>query len=370
MPLSALMAQALVAFTIEFDNEFEHRMPHRTTNHGSTPGAVDVPWLVSMAMWVHCMRYVPADGIRAVDLARRIQLPAKSVQMIVKRLSSWWGYLQVAADAADDRAKPTASTWLVRPTRAGSRAQQAWEPLSDLITDRWRSRFGDADVEQLRDALGALERRLDVPPLDFLPIGEISRSGRADRSKARAVRPKRQGADLPLAALLSRVLLSYTLDFEADSDLPLALSANVMRVLDGDGVRVRSLPAATGIGEMGVANSLSTLQRRGYLTVAVDPAAGRARVARLTATGRDAQTAYRNRVAEIERDWESQFGTRSVRTLRHALETLVGGGTARDSPLFGGLEPHADGWRSMVPRADTLPHYPIVSHRGGFPDGS
>ncbi len=28
-PLSALLSQAMVAFTIEFDNEFERQMPHR-----------------------------------------------------------------------------------------------------------------------------------------------------------------------------------------------------------------------------------------------------------------------------------------------------------------------------------------------------
>lgn len=37
-PLSALMSQLLVAFTIEFDNEFEHRMPHRTTTYGWSRG--------------------------------------------------------------------------------------------------------------------------------------------------------------------------------------------------------------------------------------------------------------------------------------------------------------------------------------------
>ena len=57
--LPALLSQALVAFTIEFDNEFEHRTPHRTTNHGSTPGAVHAPWLVSMVMWSRFLRFVP-----------------------------------------------------------------------------------------------------------------------------------------------------------------------------------------------------------------------------------------------------------------------------------------------------------------------
>ncbi len=66
-------SQLLVAFTVEFDNEFEHQMPHRTTRHGLTPGSGRVPWLVSMAMWVHCMRFVPEDGIPVGELARRIR---------------------------------------------------------------------------------------------------------------------------------------------------------------------------------------------------------------------------------------------------------------------------------------------------------
>src|SRR6516162_8416458 len=39
LPLSALLSQVLVAFTIEFDNEFEHSIPHGTTNHGTSGGS-------------------------------------------------------------------------------------------------------------------------------------------------------------------------------------------------------------------------------------------------------------------------------------------------------------------------------------------
>ena len=48
LPLTALLSQALVAFTIEFENEFERRMPHRTSNYG---GSRQGPWLVSLVMW-------------------------------------------------------------------------------------------------------------------------------------------------------------------------------------------------------------------------------------------------------------------------------------------------------------------------------
>jgi hypothetical protein len=39
-------------------------------------------------------------------------------------------------------------------------------------------------------------------------------------------------------------------------------------------------------------------------------------------------------------------------------------------PLFGGLEPYPDNWRALVRRPDVLPHFPMVLHRGGYPDGS
>jgi len=60
----------------------------------------------------------------------------------------------------------------------------------------------------------------------------------------------------------------------------------------------------------------------------------------------------------------------AIRTLRESLERLVGEPAARQSPLFRGLEPYPDGWRASVRKPDTLPHYPMVLHRGGFPDGS
>jgi hypothetical protein len=38
--------------------------------------------------------------------------------------------------------------------------------------------------------------------------------------------------------------------------------------------------------------------------------------------------------------------------------------------LFQGLEPYPDNWRASVRAPRTLPYYPMVLHRGGYPDGS
>lgn len=53
----------------------------------------------------------------------------------------------------------------------------------------------------------------------------------------------------------------------------------------------------------------------------------------------------RQRLAEVERDWQTRFGERTVAALRESLEALTGAGPAGDSPLFRGLDPYPDGWR-------------------------
>src|SRR5215467_15688050 len=108
-PLSALLSQVLVAFTIEFDNEFEHSIPHRTTNHGSSGGSTSVPWLVSMAIWMQFMRFVPDQGIHGKELCRRTGLSPKAFRTWLTRPSQWWGYV-------------TVSEMLVRPTPGGMKA--------------------------------------------------------------------------------------------------------------------------------------------------------------------------------------------------------------------------------------------------------
>ena len=51
-------------------------------------------------------------------------------------------------------------------------------------------------------------------------------------------------AGLPLSALLSRVLLSFALEYEHETGLSLAISANVLRILGTDGTRLRRPPPA------------------------------------------------------------------------------------------------------------------------------
>jgi DNA-binding MarR family transcriptional regulator len=357
LPLPTLLSQVLVAFIIEFDNEFEHRSPHRTTGNRSGSG----PWLTSMVMWSNCMRFVREEGITVGEL-----------EDLARTQTNWngmerWGYVVVAPDPADRRPKPPRRDWVVRATAKGRKAQEIWAPLFDVIETRWRARFGQSQIDQLRGSLSALDGQLEADLPDCLPILHY---GMFHKAPDRTRRPDTGEKSLTLVALLSRVLLAFALEFERESDLSLANSANVIRLLNEEGLRVRDLPRLSGVSKEAIAMSVGFLEKGRYVVVAPDPAASRTKLVRLTPKGREAQVAYLRLLDAIEKRWQTRFGSDTIRSLRNALERLVGEPTAQLSPLFRGLEPYPDGWRASVPKPATLPHYPMVLHRGGYPDGS
>ena len=152
--------------------------------------------------------------------------------------------------------------------------------------------------------------------------------------------------------------------------MSLAISANVLRLVQEEGTAVRDLPRQAAVSKEAIAISLSFLGKRGYVTVKSRPAGSGGKLLLLTPRGRDAQATYRQRVWAIEERWQAQFGSSAVGELRESFESLVGDQAAQRSPLFRGLDPYPNGWRASLPRPEGLPHYPMLLHRGGFPDGS
>ena len=214
--------------------------------------------------------------------------------------------------------------------------------------------------------------RVGAGLLDYPPIGA---PWRRDPEPSRHNTVPLQPADtdttqLPIWALLSKILLALTIEVERDSEVGLSLSANVLRVLDDRGVRVRDLPALTGVAEMGIVNSLSLLQQSGHATVGTAPVGGRTKIAALTPEGAEAQGVYRRRSEDIEQTWTKHFGREPIGALRTSLEAALGGAEPEEAPLLRGLQPYPDGWRAQVARPKVLPHFPMISHRGGFPDGA
>jgi len=237
--------------------------------------------------------------------------------------------------------------------------------LPGVVEERWQERFGHEALGDLRESLRAVAARLDGGLPDCLPIlGYGLRTSGPER-----VSPPGDVSGLSLPTLLSRVLLAFAVEFERRSDVALAISANLLRVLGQPGVRVRDLPLLAGASKEAISMAMGIAGKQGLAVLEPDPAASRGKVARLTPGGRSAQDGCRRLLTATEDDWQERFGSDGIRGLRQALDRLAApDGTS--SPLWRGLEPYPGGWRASVPRPRTLPHFPMVLHRGGFPDGS
>ena len=362
LPLSTLLSFALVGFTIEFDNEAEHRQPHRTSDFG---GSASAPWLVSLAMYLNCLQFIPEQGITMKELEREARTGPNWDGM--RR----WGYIYLEPDPNDRRPRPPQSAWRVRATVKGRLIQESMRALLPEIEQRWCERFGAAAIGELRRALVAVLRTLPGGLPDCMPILHWGLVCTASDGKERAEPPhESEVGRLPLPVLLARVLLAMALEFERESPVSLAIFANILRVLEPEGTLVYKVPEASGVSKEAIAMALGFLQKRGFVQVVSQKPARRGRMVLLSPTGTQMQTDAPQRLRLLEERWKARSGPEAISALRTALEALGGDGTRSGSPLFQGLQPYPEGWRAKVAAPETLPHFPMVLHRGGFPDGS
>jgi hypothetical protein len=357
LPLSALLSQALVAFTIEFDNAAELRIVHKTTDHGGTRGGV---WLVSMAMYLNCMRYASEEPI-TVGQMRRLARTATNLDGMRR-----WGYITLSG------AKPHGDKQTVTATSKGLAAKAVWEPLTAEIEQRWHERYGAGPMSALTQALAAVAAQLGSGLPDCLPILGYglftTRQGAGNRRAPEAACGGSEAgpvaAELPLPWLLARVTTAFALEFELEAGISLAIVADVLHVLEQGGVLVRDLPGLSGVSTEGLSMATGYLAGQGMAVVGADPVGSRWKLARLTDKGAHAARTGRELIARIEDRWRERHGAAAISGLRAALESLA------SEPLLAAIEPGPDNWRAAVRRPATLPQYPMVLHRGGYPDGS
>jgi DNA-binding MarR family transcriptional regulator len=363
-PLSTLLSHVLVAFTIELDNEFERRL--RESGHS--------PRVTSLVMWSNFMRFV-GDGITVGELPTAAGIPKARTLSTLGGMERW-RYVVVGLDPQTKRegwgsARGLRDDWVVRLTPEGRAAEEIWRPLPDEIERRWRERFGAGAIEELRRSLETIVGRLEVELPEYLPIVGSANGMAADVSP---VEKRDTASHLQLSALLSQALLAYTIDFERSSERSLPLTANIVRVLDEEGRSIRDLPLAAGVSKEATSMALTFLAKTGWIVV-------EDKLVRLTPKGRAAQEGSRRLHADVEGGWETRFGAQDLRRLRASLHGVLDRRDGEHALLARGLHPHPGGWRgtkpylahteAMIENPSTgLPHYPMVLHRGGWPDGS
>lgn len=138
LPLSALLSQALAAFTIEFEREI------------GEAGFGDL----SLALGSNALRFLGEDGLRIGEVAALAGVSKQAASQQVAYLEKQ-GYVQVGPDPEDSRAK------VVRLTAKGRRSQEVCRPLLGEVERRWRRRYGREEVRRLRASLEVLVSQLE-----------------------------------------------------------------------------------------------------------------------------------------------------------------------------------------------------------------
>jgi hypothetical protein len=350
-PLSALLSQALVAYTIELDDAFELGMAG-----AGYPGT-----RVSLVVWANLLRFVPDGGISFRELSTRSLAPPDRLKSQLGCLERW-GFLQIGTTEGEVR-KPASTArghpgrragWgtgrgiaggtTVTLTRKGRSAGEVWAPLWAEIDDRWEARFGHSEIMHLRETLEEIVGRFEVD----LPLG-LPAGMHVGEGEPYPPGSARNLAAHPLSALLSKALLMFAIEYNRESPTPLVLSANMIRVLGELPVRLGDVPRLTG----GSPESSDVGWReRPYVVVEAEPEGGKGSVVRLSVRGMYAHMVYRQITADLEYRWETRYGRSTVRNLRASLERVLDRKEGGRSVLGEGLVPPS----GTVRAGDSFPH--------------
>jgi hypothetical protein len=316
------LSAAFVAFTVEVDDAAEVR------RGGKGKGL----WLVSLAMYRNCMQWLPAEGMDEAELVAVARTPTDLNGM------ERWGYVTVEGG-------------LVRPTRRGMRARQAWDGVPEEVEAQWKA-------GELREASVALVEELGPGLPDTMPIVKHGWTTLRNEDVEHGPGPV-PVPELSLDSLLARPLTAVALEFEATGKLSLAIHANLLGQLSLEPTPLRDLPDRTGIHRAQIDNGVGFLERAGLAAVIPTPGAKRGKAATLTADGARAKESGTRKLARLEGVWAKRHGS-ALERVREALASVASTG----------LEHPPGTWRAESKPLARLPRFPLVTHRGGFPDGA
>jgi hypothetical protein len=179
-----------------------------------------------------------------------------------------------------------------------------------------------------------------------------------DRRQPELLQPvSRLPVELNLLGLLSQAWLAMAYDFEGRGDMTLATYKGLLDPLSEEPVLTRDLPELSGIAAKEWSSAAGQLAKFGFAEVG-----GKPKTIALTPAGTAAKAAAAKTLRSVEQAWKKKCGV-GLDKLRGELEAVV-------DDAWNWTDPYPDGWRSKIRLPRRLAHAPIVSHRGGFPDGA
>ncbi|HEX4214173.1 MAG TPA: hypothetical protein VIA06_12720 [Candidatus Dormibacteraeota bacterium] len=314
VPLSGLLARALGDLTAEF------------VIQGA--GQAEMP---SAPMWFGFLHTVllqsPASGKELPKLTRLSKRAVRQLAGAAVRA----GWMEVLSG--------TGVHTTFGPTDAGRVAADSWMAIADSTEQRWCRRVG-ADHAALKEALAALVGQLDLewPHYPISYGGDLRvTGGRFRPGQAGPPRVPAHGQDwapvirgdgdtvsaLTLTALLSQLLVAFSVDYEEACGDGLVIAEGFVRSFGSDNaVPMKDLPPVLGVNGRGSGGGPG-LERHGKISVRSDPADAQVKVAHLTTRGQGIRDRYAGFVAGVEADWEARFGLSSIAAVRGQLEPML-----------------------------------------------
>ena len=204
------------------------------------------------------------------------------------------------------------------------------------VEGQWRKRHGPAAITSLRDDLAVIAASLELEwpwyltgygPADpsltggsYLPAepGPPRVPGRGTEWPVVPRDASLPATELPLPALLSKVLAAFTVDYEEEHLGPLGAASVFLAQVPDDAITLARASAICDVGGTGK----SAPER--HLCVVVEPGRPRdgSRKVYLTPKARRIRDSYPSLVTDIEARWREQFGAGVLDRLRRTLTTL------------------------------------------------
>jgi DNA-binding MarR family transcriptional regulator len=128
------------------------------------------------------------------------------------------------------------------------------------------------------------------------------------------------GPESHIAALLAGAFESIRAEMNA-RPLPGLRPSHyrVMSLVPGRGLRLSELAERAGITRAGIGQFMKYLEKLEYVTLTADPSDSRAKIVRLTTSGRAAVEHSLRVLADTERRWSAALGAERYQELRRSL---------------------------------------------------
>ena len=299
LPLSALLSQALLSLTQEYEKR----------GAGSTG-------LPRLAVWSNVLRPV-GHGIDGRELPPAARLSKRAVRS--------------AVGAAEKQGWLRTEGKVVRLSPAGEAAREMWPTLDAAIAGS----AGEGLADLLRELVRQLYLEWPHYPTGYGPAdhsvtgGVYALGGGQTDSKvpthaedwAPVLRHDVAGSsveELPVTALLSQAFVAFAADFEELWIGGLHLAATVLRLLPDEGAPVSGIPMLSRLKGDGK----SVLERHGFIEIRRSADSPTIRMAVPTARGRYTRDQYASTVMRVEDRWRTKYGADVVDAIRSALESL------------------------------------------------